>query len=218
MPFTLPAGCLFTAEELSKFVFGVDDLSTNLTVPLTSQNIFSISLLSEIIAKQIKSFIDSDIIAASYTEVWDGAASDEIVTRERPLISVDTIKFAVGNNFASATGIDPSNYAVDRYSIKFLGGVRTPIGRSLIQVVYTAGYTVIPKDITFAALMQFQWAYRQIGKGDSFVGVKQISKMHESQTKDDALGAFALREEVCGILKQYQRFEAPLSVMFTRVS
>jgi hypothetical protein len=218
MAFSFDSDALLSSEEVSKFVFNVDDATTDLTPALTTQQIFSIQLLVNSISKQFKTHCDCGIVAANYTEVWDGAASDELVPRERPINSVGSIKLAGNGDFDSATVLPSTVYVSDRYSIKFRGGYQTPRGRGLIQVVYNAGYSTVPQDIVFAALLQFQWAYKQIGKGDAFVGIKQISKMQESQVKDDSIGVFGLRQEVVGLLKDYRRFEVPQSVMFSRVS
>lgn len=214
MSFTFAAHVLITPEELSEFVFGVDDAS----VGMTTQQVASVNLMVGAISRQIIRHVGSNLKEATYTEVWDGAGSDELVPRERPIVSVSSIKFAANGQFGdSSVSLPAESFFTDGTSIK-LRSVRTPSGRGLVQAVYVAGYDTVPEDIKMAHLLQFQWAYKQIGKGDAMVGIKQISKMQESQTKDDTLAKLGLRSEVVGLLEPYIRFEAPLSIMFTRTS
>lgn len=216
MPLSFASHALVDATALSRFIWGVDD-ATAPAVGLTAQQIFSVELAVNAISRQIMRHVSSEIKEATYTEVWDGAGSDELVPRERPISAVSSVKFAANGDFASAQALPSEAVYFDTCSIKFRA-IRTPIGRGLVQVVYTAGYATVPEDIQMAALLQFQWNYRQIGKGDAMVGLKTIAKGQESQTKDDTIKNFGLRAEVVGLLKTYERMEAPASIMFTRVS
>lgn len=221
MPFSFGSHALIDSAALSKFIWGVDDASSDLTVGLSSQDIFSVELAVNSISTQIMRHVSSEIKAASYTEVWDGAASDELVPTERPINSVTSIKFASNGDFSSGTSLPPETIYYDKYSIK-LRHVRTPVGRGMVQVVYNAGYSTVPYDIQMASLLQFQWIYKKFRKGDAMVGLKTIAKSvgagSESQSKDDSLKSMALISEVVGMLESYKRLEAPLSIMFTRVS
>lgn len=221
MPFTFADHALVDSVALSRFIWGVEDAATDTDVALSSQTIYSIELLVNAISTQIIRHVSSNIKEATYQEVWDGAASDELVPRERPISSVTAYKLSANGDF-TASNIDyvtaaPGMVYTDGQSI-LLRGLRAPVGRGLVQLTYVAGYAAVPDDIQLAVLLQFQWALRQIGKGDAMVGIKAISKMQESQTKDDSLGTTGLRSEVIGYLAPYKRFEAPLSIMFTRVS
>lgn len=219
MPFSFAAHALVDSSTLSKFVFGSDDGTTG----LTTQQIFAVELSINAISRQIMRHVSSDIKAAAYTETWDGAGSDEIVPAERPINSVTSVKFSGNGDFSASENLVNANGVItnDKYSIKFRS-LRTPVGRGLIQVIYNAGYTTVPEDIQLAALLQFQWAYKKIGKGDAMVGLKTIAKSvgggSESQMKDDSLSSSALISEVVGMLRDYRRFEPPSSIMFARVS
>lgn len=218
MAFTFESNALVTSEQVSKFIWGVDDASVGASPTLSSQQVFSVQFLVNSISAQIRRHVNSSIVAGDYTETWDGAASDELIPRERPINSVASIKFSGNGDFTQSDPLPNTGYFVDKYSVKFRGGMVTPRGRGLIQITYNAGYSAIPNDIVFATLLQLQWGWRQIGKGDSFVGIKQMAKMHESQVKDTDIGTYGLRAEVVGLLSPYRSFMAPMSVMFTKVS
>lgn len=213
MSFNFGDDALVDARTFSRFFFKADDGSSG----LTAQDIAAIELAMGAVCAQIKRHVGSEILEGTYTEVWDGAASDELVPTERPITAVSSIKFAPNGDFSTANVVPSEAIFFDKYSIK-LRGMRYPFGTGMTQVIYTAGYPTIPKDIQLAVIMQFQWVYKQIGKGDAMVGLKSIAKMQESQTKDDSLGTMALRSEVVGMLENYRRFEAPLSIKFARVS
>lgn len=213
MPFTFASHALVTSEAVSKFIDGSDDWSAS----LTSQEKYSVELLVNAISKQIMKHVSSDIKAADYTEVWDGAGSDELVPRERPIISVTSVKFASDGDFDSQSAIDGDGVTADSYSIRLRWG-RTPVGRGLVQVVYRAGFEEVPDDIVLATLLQLQWGLRKMKRGDAFVGMQSASKNGETQVKDRAITTYGLIAEVVGLLDPYRRFEAPLSIMFSRVS
>lgn len=226
MAFSFASHALIDSATLSKFVWGVNDAADGAAsgsgLPLTSQQVFSVELMVNAISRQIMRHVSSDIKAATYTEVWDGAGTDEFVPTERPINSVSSLKFAPHGDFSTSENLVTAGNGLivtaDEYSIKLRGGMRTPAGRGLVQVVYNAGYSTVPEDIQLATLLQFQWAWKQLGRGDAMVGVQSISKGPESQTKDAEIRNLGLRSEVVGLLKPYCRLEAPLSIMFTRVS
>ncbi len=222
MAFTFADHALITPAQLSKFIWGVDDATTGLPVAntLTTQQIFSIELIVNSISKQIMRFCSSDIKAQNYTEVWDGAGSDELIPRMWPINSVASVKISSNGDWSASTALATELISFNEYSISFRS-YRTPVGRGMLQLIYNAGYEEVPDDIVLATLLQFQWLYKKIGKGDSMVGIGNTSKSiaggSESQTKDASITTQGLIGEVIGLLKPYERFEAPSSVMFTRM-
>lgn len=218
MPLTLSATNLLTPSIISKYIFGVDDVT--LGGILTAQEITAVELTADAVSAQIQRYCGFTFKSGSYTEVWDGAASDEIIPREIPITAITSLKFSANGDFSSATAFDPKLYCIgsNGMSVTLRNQMLTPRGRGLVQLVYTAGYATIPADLQLASLRQFQYMYKQIGKGDAMVGLKSIAKMNEAQTKDDSVGNSGLTSEVEGMLKSYTRFECSTSVMFTRVT
>lgn len=218
MALTLSATNLLTPTIISKFIFGVDDVTVGSI--LTSQEQVALELSADAASAQIQKYCDFTFKEGTYTEVWDGAASDELIPREIPITSITSVKFAANGIFTPESALPTDIFCIGSkgMSINLRNQVLTPRGRGLIEIIYKAGYAVIPADLQLAALRQLQYLYKQIGKGDAMVGLKVISKMNESQAKDDSLGKSGLTTEVEGMLKSYQRFECSTSVMFTRVT
>lgn len=218
MPLALSATNILTSSVISKFIFGVDDVT--LGNILTAQEITAVELSADAASSQIQKYCDLMFISADYTEVWDGAATDEIIPREWPITAITSVKFAANGVFDDSAIIDSKLYNISNHgmSITFRNGMLTPRGRANVEVIYTAGYTTIPADLQIAALRQLQYLYKQIGKGDGMLGLKSIQKFNEGQSKDDSLSNTGLILEVEGMLKAYKRFECSDSVMFTRVT
>lgn len=218
MPLTLSATNLLDSSIISKFIFNVDDVTTGSL--LTPQQRTAFELIADAASAQVQKFCDFLFKQGTYTEVWDGGFADEIIPREVPITAITSIKFAGNGDFASVTPLDSAAYCIGSRGlvINFRDGLLTPRGRGMVQVVYQAGYSPIPPDIQLATLRQLQYLYKQIGKGDAMLGLKSISKMNESQTKDDTLGRSGLIVEVEGMLAPYRRFETSSSIMFTRVA
>jgi hypothetical protein len=219
MALSLSALNLLTPSEISKFIFGVDDVTVGSI--LTSQQIFSLEMAADAASALIQKYCDFTFISGNYVEIWDGAASDEVIPREIPITAISEVRFSENGIFTSSSTIVSSDlYSIGSrgLSINLKNGILTPRGRGSVKVSYTAGYTTIPKDLKFAALKQLQYMYKQIGKGDGMTGLKMISKMNEAQTKDDSIGSSGLISEAEGMVRGYQRFECSSSVMFTRVT
>lgn len=218
MALTLSTTNLLTPALISKFIWGVDDVTVGSI--LTPQEITAVELAANAASAQIQKFIDYMVISGSYTEVWDAAANDELLPTEIPITAITSIKFATNGDFSGGALIDSAMYCIGLrgMSINLRNGFLTPRGRGVIEVKYTAGYTTIPYDLQFAALKQLQYLYKQIGKGDAMLGLSQIAKMNESQVKDATIGNSGLITEVEGMLKPWRRFECSNSVMFTRTT
>ncbi len=226
MAFSFAPNALLTAEQVSKFLFGVDDPTTTppqgSMAPISTQQQFNIELVVNALSDQITRYVGYELKEGTFTEVWDAAGSDELVTRQQPITSVSSLKISGNGDFSGGATYDTQSYVWDRYSIR-LRNSNFPIGRGMIQVIYTAGYSTLPNDIVMAALLQLQYLYRKIGKGDGMVGLSSIAKSvaggaNESQSKDSNVSAEGLIGEVVGMLKSYRRMEIPNSVMYARVS
>lgn len=217
MALALSATNLLTPAIISKYIFGVDDVTTGGL--LTPQQQVAVELSADAASSQIQKATGFIFKQGTYTEVWDGVASDEIIPREIPITAITSVKFSPNGDFASATPLQSNLYYFPQgLFVAFRGDILVPRGRGMCQIIYTAGYTDIPADLQLAALKQFQYLYKQIGKGDAMVGLKTISKMNEAQTKDESVGKSGLISEVEGMIKPYMRFETSRSIMFTRVS
>jgi hypothetical protein len=217
MPFTL-TDSLIDSQTVSRYFYGVDDAVTTGECS-TTQEKFYVEFAVNAASQQIKTYCARQLSQQTYSEVWDGQASDVIIPREYPIQSITSIKYSGNNDFSTADSLPTGAYAFDEEYITLLGDAVTPRGRGLIQVVYSAGYSPVPYDIQQACLMQAQYLFKMQGKeGGDFLGLSSIGKMGETATKDSSIGKTGLAADVIGILSPYKRMDAPLSVMFTRVS
>lgn len=163
---------------------------------------------------QIRSFCSSHLSAASYVEVWDANGGDVLIPSEIPITSVTSIKISHDGNFTDVQALDSADFVLHP-SKQFLSlrHMRFPRGRGMVQISYNAGYSSIPKDIQMAISLQFMYLL----KTKDTPGVKQITKMNESQHWDDKLSEYGIAPTIASMLSPYRRMEAPLSVMFSRV-
>lgn len=121
--------------------------------------------------------ITGPIVATTYTEVHDGG-TDFIVTRHRPIISVTSVTEYRANTPYTLTQIASPDLGT-QYSYEFepagritrriAGGGTQPFagGLQTVVVVYTAGFTVIPANVTRAALDLIRINYQQTQQGTS---------------------------------------------------
>lgn len=222
MAFSFADHALIDSRTLSQFIFGVDDATAGLKdgKTLTAQQIAMIALCVNAASQAIIRHVCSNIKAADYCETWDGTCADELIPKEWPVLEIKTggVKFSANGDFTNARALPDLLTYTDGHTIMFRNGVETPRGRGLVRITYRAGYEDVPHDIQVACMLQFQWLYKQLGTGNPMLGISSISKMQEAMSKDTALAKGGLLSEVVGILESYRRFEAPHSMMFTRVS
>ena len=219
MAFTFDSEVIISPTTFSQICYGVDDGSTG----LTSQQIAQIQFAVNSANKKILSYCSRKFIQATYTEVWDGANSDEILTREWPITGVTSIIYDYRSNFSAGTPIDTTFYYFYDQSIVFHGNI-TPFGRAAIQVIYTAGYPLasMPYDLQMALILQFKMDYKLLNPGttdpDQSMLYSGASKMGESFTKNKTIDQFGLTKEVMLMLEPYRRVDFPASRMFLRVT
>lgn len=164
---------------------------------------------------QIRTFCNSPLSSASYVEVWDSQGSDVLITKESPIISVESIKIASDGDFSNSEPLAANDYAISPtnqfIALRFAS---FPRGRGMIEVRYTAGFALIPDDIQLALCFQYSF----LTKAGSNPGLESISKMDERQQYDKRVAEFGMPSQVYSILLPYRKIEAPLSVMFARCS
>ncbi len=209
MAFTFATGCLIT-DAVFQAVTGITD--TNLTAMEKSR----IEIMVNAASQQVKDYCDRDFISASYTEVHDAQGSDMVFTREYPVTSISSVKLAANGDFANVTALDAANYCTDSNAI-YLRFISTPRGRGNVQVVYTAGYSSVPVPVQLAVCAQFMYLNKCMSD-TGLIGLKSVSKMNESMSKEDTTKYNGIVVEAVGLLDNYKRRESGTVVMFARVS
>ncbi len=216
MAFTFDSGVIIDATTFSRLVYGVDDGSTTLSATEKLQVEYVVSAVND----QILQFIDRNMLAADYVEVWDSVNSDELLTREYPINSVASIKYAYNNDFTNGITINSMWYYPQKESVVFHGSM-LPTGRAVIQVTYNAGYAItdIPKSLVLGLVEQFKttWARMNIGSIDAPSNYESVSKMGESFTVSKKISENGLSPQVIQLINQFRRWDAPLSKMFAMI-
>lgn len=209
MAFDFGTNSLVSSETFSAYC-GLDDTLLSPTEKIRTE--FCVKAITSLIRKHCGSYI----LASNYIESWDGQGSDLIIPREIPIISVSSISFSLNGDFSNSLLLESNEYSIDPTSgVITLRNIRTPRGRSVVKLEYVAGYVNVPEDIQMALCMQYDFIS---GSTRLMPGLSEIGKMNERQKKDDSVAETGMPSEVTAILRCYKRMEAPLSVMFARVS
>lgn len=127
----------------------------------TGDDLVLTHLLNEVSAI-IQKYIGRELVSQERTQYYSGDGSCELILKDFPIISINSINVDSQRSFDSSTEIDSENFIVKKGSgiveaFNLLGNW-TP-GRSNIKIVYTSGYTVgnsgsdgtMPYDIRLAA-------------------------------------------------------------------
>lgn len=150
-------------------------------------------------------------------EVNDGNRSDQIVTREFPIVSVDEIKVDVNPDGSEGTVVDSDTYQVLPEAILLQTRI-TPRGRSVVAVTYTHGYASVPAPVHMAVLLSVEALFRR--KGRKSIGTNSRSKKDERESFSTGPGAWdaktGLPKEAVFMLNPYKRFEVPVQPMAQR--
>ncbi len=102
------------------------------------------------ISRFITDFIDRDIEKGTTTEYFDGR--ETVIVKNYPIISVTSIRHNVGTQAEpNWYMIDPINYVVYKFEGKIVIAGGLVRGLQNIEIVYEAGYLVIPEDIEMVA-------------------------------------------------------------------
>jgi hypothetical protein len=100
--------------------------------------------------------LDRGILAADYSEIYDGNGGQALLMRQRPVISVASVAW---NGFTLTTpgGLSSSGIWTDGRSIR-LNGQSFPLGIP-VQIAYRAGYAAVPADVSLACAELVAEAY-----------------------------------------------------------
>lgn len=144
------------------------DLKEYLKITGTSQD----ALLTKICNRAqeiIEGYLRRKIEQATYTsELHDGGVAF-IVTKNRPIISIASLK-------DNGTAVDSSKYVVYKESgiVALKSGYFTS-GPQKVEITYDAGYATVPELVKQAALEVAQLIYKDIDAGEGRIGKTGIS-------------------------------------------
>lgn len=143
------------------------DIKTMLGLSTSNQDAL-LDIIKASVEQYIKTYCGRDFLVASYTEYYDGDGMNVLRTNQRPIISITSIHSDASRLFEAASLIPASDIIGDAKSLR-LGFVELLTyqfikGLKSTKIVYSAGYSVIPTDISMAAKLIVCKQYKVIDK------------------------------------------------------
>jgi len=108
------------------------------------------------ISAYVPNVIDREILAADFSELYDGNGGSAILTRQRPIISVASVAWD-GFSLTTPGSISSSGIWTDGRSVR-LNGATFPTGLPVL-IAYRAGYVTSPPDVSLAVAELVAEAY-----------------------------------------------------------
>lgn len=139
-------------------------------------------------SKLLDGFIGHSIHQATYTEYYDGDATNELLLNNYPVVSITSIHDDLDRAFGSDKLIAATDYVFDSNENENVGFVRLFKTQSVFQtgvqnvkVVYVAGYTTAPEDAQLACAMLVAWLLNRAGtEGQTAASLGGKSETYES--------------------------------------
>lgn len=159
---------------------------------------------------RIESMTDRLLKERTITEVRSGRRNNIIVLRQWPVTAIASVKVDTNSVFSADSALSADDYQIadDQTSVQIKNQVFSS-GTNNIQIVYTAGYNTTDHlgqlaDLEIATLWMVEWFYRHRERGD--MGRSSKSK------GDESVGILIdMPPMIEALIKDYKRFEAPLS-------
>lgn len=170
------------------------DLKVLLGISTASQDAL-LALVKAGVEQFAKTYTGRDLLVPStpYTEYYDGDGGSDLRLDQHPIVSVTTIHIDNSRLFADAALVPASDIIGDAKS--YLRGFvelltyRFTRGAKNIKVVYSAGYSVVPLDLSMAVKQivakQFKVAEKKMfAEGSYQVGDTTITLSPDAYPKD----------------------------------
>jgi hypothetical protein len=180
------------------------DLKTMLAITTSGEDTM-LALLKAAGEKFVKTFCGRDFIIPStpYTEYYDGDGSNVLRLDQAPIVSVTSIHSDPARLFESASLIPASDLIGDAKSLrlgwlelltyKFLKGLKST------KVVYSAGWSTIPEDLSFAVKTLICHQYKVVGKKSWDETARQFGDVNITISPN------SIPKNALDILKSYRR-------------
>ncbi len=132
----------------------------------------------------VKSWLNRDILSATYTEKRSGTGHELMSTKNYPIQSITSVtidQVAV----AAAANSTVSGFTFDEHQI-FLNGRVFNKGRNNVQLVYVAGYAACPADIEQAVIETVGLRFKdrdRIGNASKSIGGETVQFIISEFTK-----------------------------------
>lgn len=154
-------------------------------------------------SQSIEEWTERILHLTEHTEFQDGRRNDKTITRQWPIWQIKELWIDSGQEFTdSRFQLDPSEYAVvdDDQAIQLLRNRQFSSGTYNVKIIYDAGYSTIPSDLTQACNVYVEWMYLYNERND--VGRLAKTKSDESTSIQEAVPAL-----VKSLIMPYTRYE-----------
>jgi uncharacterized phiE125 gp8 family phage protein len=141
--------------------------------------------------EQLKSFINRSLYilerycgkqmkSRTYTEYQDGDETDELLTKQWPIVSVTSLHDDISRAWGSDSEIESDDYVIyaDQGAIRLINDETLfSIGKQNIRLIYSAGYATIPTDLEIASTSHVAYMYnKSAGEGHTSLSLGGFSK------------------------------------------
>ena len=179
------------------------DIKSMLAITSSAQDTL-IALIKEQAEAWVKRFCGRDFVVTSYTEYYDGDGTAFLRVNQRPIVSITSIYSDPARLFEAASLI-PSDDIIDEdakslrlghvqlFQYKFLKG------KLSTKIVYSAGHSTIPTDLSMAVKLIICKQFKIITKGMFAEAVQQVGDMQITLTPD------AFPKDAMQIIRSYRR-------------
>lgn len=177
-----------------------------------------LTIMRDSVEQAVINYVENDFDLHVVTgELLDASASDTILTRFEPLVSVQSLVFGTLADGSGGISIDADEYTVvprEGGSCITMQFTRQPRGRSIVKIDYTYGYDGVPPDVKEAILLSVEAKFRRKGRKTIGTGGRTSrSKKDESESLGSGSDAWdtkvGLPVEVVSMLNTYRKFEFP---------
>ena len=155
-----------------------------------------LSALVTSVSAWIQSYIERQLLTASYTELRSGSGGKALVLNQYPVTAVSALTID-GVAITARTSFGSAGYYLANNTLYLDGGLTFTKGNANISIDYTAGYATAPADIAQAAKQLVALKYRERER------IGQVSKSVAGETV--SFDIKALPHDVKSILESYNR-------------
>ena len=182
----------------------ITDIKTMLVISDTSQDAL-LTLIKDSVEAYVKTYCGRDFLVTAYTEYYDGDDTNLLRTNQRPITAVTSVYSDPARLFPAASLIPSDDIIGDAKSLR-LGFIelltyRFLAGLKSTKVVYSAGYSTVPTDLSMAVKLVVCKQFKVIKKGMFAEQVQSVGDMQITLSVD------AFPKDAMKIIESYRRLD-----------
>jgi len=186
------------ATELSALA----DIKTLLGISSSNKDAI-LTIIKDAVEAFVKTYCGRDFLVTSYTEYHDGDDSVSMRMNQRPITAITSVHVDASRTFDAATLVPTANIITDAKGQELgfieLFNYRYTRGQKNVQVIYSAGYSTIPTDLSLAVKLLAAKEFKVADKTLYAESTQQVGDMVITLTPD------SLPKNVLEILNRYRR-------------